>query len=97
MVISVPDEVLVERVAGRVMDKKTGIIYHEKYNPPPEGIELEKRADDTEEKARARIATFKNNVSEVKEVFGDIVVVIRGDRDKKAVFEEVLEQLPAAL
>jgi adenylate kinase len=43
VVISVPDEVLVERVAGRVMCTKTGTIYHEKFNPPPPGVRFYSR------------------------------------------------------
>ena len=35
LLIDVPDEVLVDRVQGRVMCDKCGASYHLKNNPPP--------------------------------------------------------------
>lgn len=44
--IDVPRELLFERLVNRRTDKKTGKIYHLKYNPPPADAELEHRKDD---------------------------------------------------
>jgi adenylate kinase len=44
--IDVPRELLFERLVNRRADKKTGKIYHLKYNPPPADAELDHRADD---------------------------------------------------
>lgn len=60
--IDVPDEVLVERMLGRRVHKQTGKTYHLKFDPPPPEIrpeDLEQRADDTEEKIKGRIASYK--------------------------------------
>jgi adenylate kinase len=46
--IDVPRELLMERATLRRMDKRTGQIYHLKYNPPPPEAELVHRADDQE-------------------------------------------------
>jgi adenylate kinase len=46
--IDVPRELLMERATLRRMDKRTGQIYHLKYNPPPPDAELIHRADDQE-------------------------------------------------
>lgn len=53
LLIDVPDEVLVDRVQGRVMCDKCGASYHLKNNPPAvEGVcdkcggHLEARSDD---------------------------------------------------
>jgi len=46
--IDVPRELLMERATLRRMDKRTGQIYHLKYNPPPPDAELVHRADDQE-------------------------------------------------
>merc|ERR1712091_539066 len=76
----VPDEILIERVIGRRMDPKTGKIYHTKYRPPPsQSIEqrLITRSDDTEEKARNRLASFHKNLGAVSS-FKDITTVIDG-------------------
>ena len=42
------DELLIERAVLRRTDKRTGQIYHLKYNPPPPDAVLEHRADDQE-------------------------------------------------
>lgn len=62
-----PDEILIERVVGRRLDPETGAIYHLKFKPPPADIvgRLQQRSDDTEEKAKVRLATYKQNVDSV--------------------------------
>ena len=54
--ISVPDEVLVERLSGRWTCRTQGHVFHEKYNPPKtpgkcdfDGSELYQRDDDQAE------------------------------------------------
>ena len=47
-----------ERATLRRMDKRTGQIYHLKYNPPPPGAELEHRADDQEETVKKRLDEY---------------------------------------
>jgi adenylate kinase len=56
--IDVPRELLVERATLRRTDKRTGQIYHLKYNPPPPGADLEHRADDREETVAARLDQY---------------------------------------
>ena len=63
--IDVPDEVLVDRVQGRVMCDKCGASYHLKNNPPAvEGVcdkcggHLEARSDDRPETVRARLKVY---------------------------------------
>ena len=56
--IDVPRELLVERATLRRTDKRTGQIYHLKYNPPPPGAELDHRADDQEETVRKRLDEY---------------------------------------
>jgi adenylate kinase len=56
--IDVPRELLVERATLRRIDKRTGQIYHLKYNPPPPGADLEHRADDREETVAARLDQY---------------------------------------
>jgi adenylate kinase len=57
--IEVPDELLIERAVLRRTDKRTGQIYHLKYNPPPSGADLEHRADDQEDVVRNRIDVYR--------------------------------------
>ena len=56
--IDVSRELLVERATLRRIDKRSGQIYHLKYNPPPPGAELEHRADDQEETVKRRLDEY---------------------------------------
>lgn len=56
--IDVPRELLMERATLRRMDKRTGQIYHLKYNPPPAGAEVVHRADDQEETVKKRLDEY---------------------------------------
>jgi adenylate kinase len=57
--IEVPSELLHERAVLRRTDKRTGQIYHLKYNPPPLGAELEHRADDQPETVAKRLDAYE--------------------------------------
>jgi adenylate kinase len=56
--IDVPRDLLMERATLRRMDKRSGQIYHLKYNPPPPDAELEHRADDREETVKRRLDEY---------------------------------------
>ena len=56
--IDVPRELLMERATLRRTDKRSGQIYHLKYNPPPPDAELEHRADDREETVIKRLDQY---------------------------------------
>lgn len=56
--IDVPRELLMERATLRRMDKRTGQIYHLKYNPPPPDAELVHRADDHEDTVKKRLDEY---------------------------------------
>jgi adenylate kinase len=56
--IDVARELLLERATLRRTDKRTGQIYHLKYNPPPPGAELDHRADDQEETVKKRLDEY---------------------------------------
>ena len=95
--MQVPDEVLVERVVGRRLDPQTGKIYHLKFAPPPADIvpRLTVRSDDTEEKARNRLAVHARNVDAVRGMYKDCVVQIDGNRDKNTVFNDISAKIAA--
>jgi adenylate kinase len=57
--LDVPRELLVERATLRRADKRTGHIYHLKYNPPPVGAELEHRADDQPDTVAKRLDAYE--------------------------------------
>jgi adenylate kinase len=57
--LDVPRNLLVERAVLRRTDKRTGQIYHLKYNPPPHGAALEHRADDQPETVAKRLDAYE--------------------------------------
>lgn len=63
--ISVPEDVLIERLTGRWTCRAQGHVYHEKYNPPKiarqcdeDGSELYQREDDKAETVTRRIRVY---------------------------------------
>jgi adenylate kinase len=93
VLINVPENKLVERVTGRCLDPKTGIIYHKVFNPPPAGVEVTTRADDNEETAKTRIATYNKNLEAVRNAFGSKLVIVNGDQHKTKVFDQLMSSL----
>jgi adenylate kinase len=59
LALDVPKDLLIERAVLRRTDKRTGQIYHLKYNPPPPDADLEHRADDREEVVRRRLDAYE--------------------------------------
>ena len=98
VVISVPDDALVERVTGRRSCKECGAVYHLKFNPPPsEGTcenghqALYQRADDTEETYGSRLAAFHRDTAAVIPHYEKQGLVARVDGlgTPDAVFESI--------
>jgi adenylate kinase len=65
LALEVPQDLLFERAVLRRTDKRTGQIYHLKYNPPPLGADLEHRADDKEDVVRNRLDVYAKMTSEL--------------------------------
>ncbi len=65
LAIDVPQDLLIERAVFRRTDKRTGQIYHLKYNPPPAGAELEHRTDDQENVVVNRLSTYEAMTAEL--------------------------------
>jgi adenylate kinase len=63
--LEVPRELLIERAVLRRTDKRTGQIYHLKYNPPPSDAVLEHREDDREEVVKKRLDTYEAMTAEL--------------------------------
>lgn len=76
LLINVPDDVLVDRVQGRVVCDKCGASYHLKNNPPAaEGVcdkcggRLEARKDDRPETVQARLKVYHDLTDPVVEFY----------------------------
>ncbi len=92
--IVVPDEVLVERVAGRRICRVCGEAYHVKFNPPRQpgvcdndGGELYQRDDDKPETVRQRLKVYWDQTSPVIDYYREqgVLVEINGDQSIDAV------------
>lgn len=68
--ISVPAEILIERLSGRWTCRANGHVYHEKFNPPSvagvcdlDGSELYQRDDDKPETVKNRIKVYQEQTA----------------------------------
>jgi adenylate kinase len=82
--ISVPDEVLVERLSGRRLCRLCGETYHVDYNPPKrpgvcdkDGGELYQRDDDKPETVKNRLKVYWEQTSPLVEYYNDQGVLVR--------------------
>lgn len=92
IVLDVPDEILINRCIGRRLDPVTGRIYHlENFPPETEEIRarLVPRSDDTKDKVKSRLETYKKNAETISSAYQDILRKVDGNRSKELVFEEV--------
>jgi len=72
----VPDEMLVERICGRLVHAASGRSYHEKFHPPKvpmkddiTGEPLMKRKDDNEETLKKRLGAFHKETKPVVDYY----------------------------
>lgn len=93
--IDVPRSLLVDRATLRRTDKRTGQIYHLKYNPPPPGADLEHRADDQEETVKARLDQYDAMTAALLPYYEKLELLVRvdGSGDPKGVTGEILKLL----
>lgn len=77
--IDVPRELLMERATLRRTDKRTGHIYHLKYNPPPPDAELDHRADDREETVTKRLNEYDAMTAALLPHYGSLALLKRVD------------------
>jgi len=93
LALDVPNEDIIERITGRRTSKKTGKIYHIKFNPPTDEKmeDLVQRADDTEEVVKKRLENYELQTAPVLDYYkaqGKVVIV---DGTKKP--EEITKDL----
>jgi len=86
---------LMERAVLRRTDKRTGLIYHLKYNPPPPDADLEHRADDHEDKVRNRIDVYERMTADLLPFYEKAGLLERVDGVGEV--EEVTQRVFAAL
>lgn len=98
LVLELPDNLLIERAVLRRTDKRTGQIYHLKYNPPPPSLpaaDLEHRVDDHEDVVRKRLTAYADSTAAVIPYYEKSGIVRRVDGTKS--MTEVTKAVFAAL
>lgn len=98
LLLEVPDEVLVERAAGRLLCRACPNIHHASFSPPKvEGVcdacgsELYRRSDDEPEVVRERLVVYHSETSPMVDYFRErgSLEVIDGNQAPDTVFEEL--------
>lgn len=92
IMLEVPDEVLINRCVGRKLDPVTNKIYHVKYFPPETeeiSARLITRPDDTEEKVKSRLETYKRNTEAILSTYLDLLTKVNGNRSREVIFSEI--------
>jgi adenylate kinase len=95
LVLEVAEKLLIERAVLRRTDKRTGQIYHLKYNPPPPDADLEHRVDDQEDVVRKRLMAYADATAAVIPHYEKQGIVRRvdGTRSMVEVTKSVFEAL----
>jgi len=102
--IDVENEVLVERLSGRLICRDCAATYHVRFNPPSKdrvcdkcGGELYQREDDREDTVRSRLSVFTERTQPLVDYYQQqgIYRKVDGDRDPEAVLGEILRIIQA--
>ncbi|MEI7893131.1 MAG: adenylate kinase [Myxococcales bacterium] len=79
LALEVRKDLLIERAVLRRTDKRTGRIYHLKYNPPPADADLEHRGDDHEDVVKKRVETYEAMTAELLPYYAALGLLRRVD------------------
>jgi len=97
---NVPDQVLVERVVGRLVHPASGRSYHEKFAPPKvpgkddvTGEPLIRRKDDNADTLKARLEAFHKQTAPLISYYSQKVVTLDANKPQS----EVATQIDKAL
>lgn len=95
--LDVPNSEIIERITGRRISKKTGKIYHIKYNPAvdEDPSDLEQRADDTEEVVIKRLENYEKQTAPVLDYYKaqNKVVIVDGTKKASEITKEIISIL----
>jgi len=79
LLIEVPDQLIVDRITGRRSDPQTGKIYHVQFDPPPPGLEVVQRKDDTVEAVTTRLAKYHSETAPIIPYYQERGILKRAD------------------
>jgi adenylate kinase len=79
LLLEVPDQLIVDRITGRRTDPATGRIYHVQFDPPPAGVEVVQRKDDTVEAVTTRLAKYHSETAPIIPYYEERGILKRAD------------------
>lgn len=100
--LEVKDELIVNRLSGRMGCTKCGEIYHSTNKPPTRDGFCDKcnsplmvRSDDQPETIRERLRSFRENTADVVEYYDKLGLLKRVDssRDPEVVYQDILSSI----
>lgn len=105
VLISVNDNLIIERMVGRRGCPKCGQMYHIKYNPPKEdgvcsecGSELIQRKDDNEETVKNRLSVYHTSTSPIIDYYKNkgLLLEISGVGNIDDISKQLIDALEGA-
>ena len=105
VLISVEDDLIVERMVGRRGCPKCGQMYHIKYNPPKEdgvcgvcGEALVQRKDDNEETVKNRLSVYHKSTAPIIDYYENkgLLLEISGVGDIDEISKQLIDALEGA-
>jgi adenylate kinase len=92
--LSVPDEVIVDRLSRRRVHQETGETYHLDHDPPPDDVDpdlIVQRDDDKPDTVRNRLNVYREETAPLEEYFEerDLLVPVDGEGDIEVVHDRI--------
>ena len=100
--IQVPDEVIIQRISGRLSCPKCGAVYNKFFSPPKKegycdkcGTSLVQRPDDSADVVIERLKVYNNQTAPLISYYKDrgLLLNIDGNREPEIVLQDILAQL----
>lgn len=93
--LKVSDDVIIDRLSNRRINKETGESYHLTYHPPPPEVDpalIVQRQDDAPESVKARLETYRRETHPVEMFFrqAGLLAEINGEGGVSDIFARVL-------
>jgi adenylate kinase len=96
--LSVPDDVIVQRLSRRRVHRETGETYHLDHDPPPDDVDPDlvvQREDDKPATIRNRLAVYREETEPLEKYFEERETLVRVDGTGG--IEEVYDRITSAL
>lgn len=106
ILITVSDDIIVDRMAGRRSCAKCGRVYHLTSNPPQDGVNcddcgvpLTQRPDDREEVVRERLRVYHQKTQPLEELYRNrgILLEVDGNHQVQEVNDVIVDALATSM